>query len=158
MGALVTLFFFASLFMQQVLGYSALETGLAYVPLAVAVAVGAGVASGMITKVAAKPVLLAGLVLSVGGLLLLARLPADGGYPLDVLPAFLIVGVGLGMSFVPLQIAAAFGVQQKQAGLAAGLINPARKRAERSAWRSSRPSPSPGSMTSWPRAAVTAPP
>jgi EmrB/QacA subfamily drug resistance transporter len=122
-GAMVTLFFFASLFMQQVLGYDALKTGLAYVPLAVAVAVGAGVASGLITKAPAKTVLIAGLALGACGLLLLARLPVDAGYAGRVLPAFLLVGVGLGMSFVPLQIAAAYGVDTRESGLAAGLIN-----------------------------------
>ena len=122
-GAMVTLFFFASLYMQQVLGYDALTTGLAYVPLALSVGVGAGVASGLIARVPAKPVLLAGLALGAGGLLLLARLPQDAGYAGDVLPAFLMVGVGLGVSFVPLQIAAAFGVPEREAGVAAGLIN-----------------------------------
>ncbi|MEU7897327.1 MFS transporter [Nonomuraea sp. NPDC049152] len=122
-GTLVTLFFFASLFMQQVLNYSPLQTGLAYVPLAVVVSVGAGLASNLVTKVAAKPVLLAGLVLSVIGLLLLSRLPVDAGYLTGVLPAFLVVGLGLGMSFVPLQVAAFSGVGKAEAGLAAGLIN-----------------------------------
>ena len=123
LGCVVTLFFFASLFMQQVLGYSALETGLAYLPLAVIVAVGAGVASGLVTKVAARPVLLVGLLLAAGGLLLLWRAPADGSYLRHLLPAFLVVGLGLGMSFVPLQIAAQVGIGEKDAGLAAGLIN-----------------------------------
>jgi EmrB/QacA subfamily drug resistance transporter len=122
-GAMVTLFFFASLFMQQVLGYDALRTGLAYVPLALSVGVGAAVASGLIAKVPAKPVLVAGLALGAGGLLLLARLPVHAGYAADVLPPFLMVGVGLGMSFVPLQIAAALGVGEREAGVAAGLIN-----------------------------------
>ncbi|MEE4546553.1 MFS transporter [Streptomyces sp. V4-01] len=122
-GAMVTLFFFASLFMQQVLGYDALRTGLAYVPLALSVGVGAGVASGLIAKVPARPVLVAGLALGAGGLLLLARLPVHAGYAADVLPPFLMVGIGLGMSFVPLQIAAALGVRERESGVAAGLIN-----------------------------------
>jgi MFS transporter len=122
-GALVALFFFASLFMQQVLGYDALTTGLAYIPLALAVAVGAGIASGLIAKVPAKPVMAAGLATAAAGLLLLARLPADAGYAGGVLPPFLLVGTGLGISFVPLQIAAAFGVTERDSGVAAGLIN-----------------------------------
>jgi predicted MFS family arabinose efflux permease len=123
-GTLVTLFFFASLFMQQVLGYSPLRTGLAYVPLAIIVAVGAGIGSTVVTRVAAKPVLLVGLVLVIGGMLLLWRMPADADYLWGVLPAFLIVGLGLGMSFVPLQVAAFGGVSQAESGgLAAGLIN-----------------------------------
>ncbi|MGW5349614.1 MFS transporter [Streptomyces sp. NPDC004031] len=123
LGAMGTLFFFASLFMQQVLGYDALRTGLAYVPLAVAVIVGAGVASGLVTKLPARAVLAAGLALATAGLLLLARLPLDAGYAGRVLPPFVLVGVGLGMSFVPLQIAAAFGVAERESGVAAGLIN-----------------------------------
>jgi EmrB/QacA subfamily drug resistance transporter len=123
LGCVTTLFFFASLFLQQVLGYSALRTGMAYVPLAVIVAVGAGLASGLVTRVAAKPVLGVGLVLAAGGLFLLWRLPVHAGYVTDVLPAFLVVGLGIGMSFVPLQVAAQIGVEEQEAGLAAGLIN-----------------------------------
>ncbi|SHN01360.1 MFS transporter [Actinacidiphila paucisporea] len=123
LGAMLTLFFFASLFMQQVLGYDALRTGLAYVPLALAVVVGAGLASGLVAKFPAKPVLITGLALSAAGLLVLARLPVSAAYAPDVLPPFLLVGVGLGMSLVPVQIAAATGVPEQEAGTAAGLIN-----------------------------------
>ena len=123
LGNVVTLFFFASLFMQQVLDYSPLKTGMAYVPLAVIVAVGAGVASQLVTKIAAKPVLLVGLLLSLGGMLLLWRTPVHASYPTDVLPAFLITGLGLGVSFVPLQVIAFTGVERNESGLAAGLIN-----------------------------------
>jgi EmrB/QacA subfamily drug resistance transporter len=123
LGAVVSLFFFASLFMQQVLGYDPLKTGMAYVPLALMAAVGAGVASQMVTKTAAKPVLMAGLLLGAVGLFLMSRVHSDASYLPDVLPPFLIVGLGMGFSFVPLQIAAQAGVQERQAGLAAGLIN-----------------------------------
>ncbi len=124
LGSVVTVFFFASLFMQQVLGYSALKTGMAYVPLALIVAVGAGLASGLATtKAPAKIVLIIGLGLTTGGLLLLATLPTDAAYASRLLPTFLVVGLGMGLSFVPLQIAAQVGVDEGQAGLAAGLIN-----------------------------------
>ncbi|MFC0041607.1 DHA2 family efflux MFS transporter permease subunit [Actinomadura rayongensis] len=122
-GSTVTLFFFASLFMQVVLGYSALKTGLAYVPLALVVAIAAGIASTITTKVAAKPVMLTGMFLSAAGLIMLARLPKDGSYLTHVLPAFIVAGAGLGASFVTLQVAAFIGVRQHEAGLAAGLIN-----------------------------------
>jgi EmrB/QacA subfamily drug resistance transporter len=122
-AAFFSLFFFASLFMQQVLGYSALKTGLAYVPLALTVAASAAVASVLVTKVAPKPVLVAGLTLTTTGLLLLSRLPLHSSYAVDLLPAFLIVGAGLGFTFVPVQIAAFVGVQEHESGLAAGLIN-----------------------------------
>jgi EmrB/QacA subfamily drug resistance transporter len=123
LGTVVTIFFFASLFMQQVLGYSPLRTGLAYVPLAVVVAVGAGVASSVVARVPGKAVLAAGLLLVAAGLILLARMPADASYPAQLLPVFVMIGLGMGLSFVPLQIAAQAGVPEDRAGLAAGLIN-----------------------------------
>jgi EmrB/QacA subfamily drug resistance transporter len=122
LGTVVTLFFFTSLFMQQVLGYSPLRTGLAYVPLAVVVAVGAGIASNATAKVPAKTILALGLLLVAGGLALMARTPADASYPAQILPVFLAIGLGMGLSFVPLQIAAQAGVPAERAGLAAGLI------------------------------------
>ncbi|MFE9762919.1 MFS transporter [Streptomyces sp. NPDC005808] len=123
LGTCVSLFFFASLFMQQVLDWSAVSTGLAYVPLALTTAVGAGVASQIVTKVAAKPVLLVGLALLTTGMLLLWRAPSDASYLVDLLPAFVICGLGLGFSFVPLQISAFAGSEEHESGLAAGLIN-----------------------------------
>ncbi|NDU75636.1 DHA2 family efflux MFS transporter permease subunit [Actinomadura sp. DSM 109109] len=123
LGTVVTIFFFASLFLQQVLDYSPLRTGLAYVPLALVVAVGAGVASGLVAKVPGKVVLVAGLVLVATALLLLARMPSSASYLTGVLPVFLLAGAGMGLSFVPLQIAAQAGVPEERAGLAAGLIN-----------------------------------
>jgi Sugar phosphate permease len=123
LGTAVTLFFFASLFMQQVLGWSPLRTGLAYVPLAVITAVGAGTAAQLVTKLPAKGVLAVGLVLAGGGMLLLWRAPAHGHYLTDLLPAFLLTGLGLGLSFVPVQVAAFTGTEERDSGLAAGLIN-----------------------------------
>ncbi|MFF4343170.1 MFS transporter [Kitasatospora sp. NPDC001540] len=127
LGTCVTLFFFASLFLQQVLDYSAVRTGFAYVPLAVLTAVGAGVASRLVTKVAAKPVLLVGLALAAAGMLLLWRVPADASYLTDVLPAFVLMGLGLGASFVPVQVSAFAGSTEEESGLAAGLINTAQE-------------------------------
>ena len=123
LGTVVTVFFFASLFMQQVLHYSPLRTGLSYVPLAVIVAVAAGAASGLVTKVPGKLVLVAGLALLTGGMVLLTQMPSDASYPGHVLPVFLMIGLGMGLSFVPLQIAAQVGVPEHRAGLTAGLIN-----------------------------------
>ncbi|MET9252210.1 MFS transporter [Streptomyces sp. NPDC003717] len=127
LGTCVTLFFFASLFMQQVLGWTALRTGLAYVPLAVIVAVGAGVASQLVTSVAAKPVLMTGLTLTAAGMFLLWRAPSDASYAAGLLPAFLLSGLGLGLSFVPVQVAAFTGTQEDESGLSAGLINTAQE-------------------------------
>ncbi len=126
-GTFGALFFFASLFMQNVYGYSPLRAGFAYVPLAVAVAVGAGLASGLITRIAARPVLIAGLAVTIAGLLLMWRSPGDGGYAVDLLPAFVALGLGCGMCFVTLQIAAFVGIGDEEAGLGAGLINTAQE-------------------------------
>jgi EmrB/QacA subfamily drug resistance transporter len=122
-GTFSALFFFASLFMQQVYGYSPLKAGFAYVPLAFCVAAGAGVASGLIARFAARVLVMAGLVLSIAGLLLLWQAPVDGSYALNLLPAFILLGLGCGMVFVTLQIAAFVGVGDKDAGVGAGLIN-----------------------------------
>ncbi|MDI3422587.1 MFS transporter [Streptomyces luteolus] len=122
-GTFTALFFFASLFMQDVFGFSPMKAGFAYVPLAVCVALGAGIASGLVTKMAARPVVVMGLGLSVVGLLLIARAPADGSYLVDLLGPFILLGLGCGMVFVTLQIAAFVGVSDKEAGIGAGLIN-----------------------------------
>ncbi|MBE4741664.1 MULTISPECIES: MFS transporter [Streptomyces] len=122
-GTFSALFFFASLFMQDVFGYSPLKAGFAYVPLAVSVAVGAGVASGLVNKVAARAVVMLGLTLTVAGLLLLVRAPADGHYAVDLLAPFILLGLGCGMVFVTLQIAAFVGVSGEEAGVGAGMIN-----------------------------------
>jgi EmrB/QacA subfamily drug resistance transporter len=123
LATVVSLFFFASLFMQQVLGYSPLRTGLAYVPLAAVVAVGAGIASNAAGRAPAKAILTLGLLLVGGGLTLMALMPSGASYPAQILPVFLMTGLGMGLSFVPLQIAAQSGVPAERAGLAAGLIN-----------------------------------
>lgn len=122
-GTVSAMFFFVSLFMQQVFGYSPLKAGFAYVPMAVAVAMGAWLGSELVTRTAARTVVIAGLVLSVAGLLWLRRAPADGGYLLDLLPGFLAAGVGCGLCFVSIQIAAFVGVDEHDAGVGAGLIN-----------------------------------
>ncbi|MFC8001210.1 MULTISPECIES: MFS transporter [Streptomyces] len=122
-GTFSALFFFASLFMQDVFGYSPLKAGFAYVPLAFSVAAGAGIASGLVAKVAARSVVAMGLVLTVTGLVLLWRAPAGGSYVVDLLGPFILLGLGCGMVFVTLQIAAFVGVSDEEAGLGAGLIN-----------------------------------
>jgi predicted MFS family arabinose efflux permease len=122
-GAFSALFFFVSIFMQQVYGYSPMTAGLAYVPLALCVVVGAGVASGVITKVSARSVLIVGLVFTIAGLVLLWRARVHGSYLGDLLVPFVLLGVGCGMVYVTLQIAAFAGIGDAEAGLGAGLIN-----------------------------------
>lgn len=122
-GTFGALFFFASLFMQQVYGYSPLKAGFAYVPLAFCVAAGAGVASGLTAKFSARVLVMAGLVLTITGLLLLWQASVDGSYAMNLLPPFILLGLGCGMVFVTLQIAAFVGVSDEHAGVGAGLIN-----------------------------------
>jgi EmrB/QacA subfamily drug resistance transporter len=117
------MFFFLSLYEQIVLGYSPLKAGLSYLPLALAIVVAAGVASGLVTRFGFKYIIAIGMALSTLGLLLFLGIPVTGSYAAHLLPGMLVVGVGLGFIFVPLQIAAVGGVQPQELGLASGLIN-----------------------------------
>jgi EmrB/QacA subfamily drug resistance transporter len=121
--ALFSMFFFLSLYMQQVLGYDALKTGLAYLPLALSIIVSAGLASALVTRLGFKPTLIAGLVLIAGGLIWFGQVSPDGTYVGDVLFPSLLAAVGLGFAFVPVTIAAVTGTRPDEAGLASGLIN-----------------------------------
>jgi EmrB/QacA subfamily drug resistance transporter len=121
--ALFSMFFFLSLYLQQVLGYSALETGFAFLPLAVLIIVSATVASRLVTRSGARPTLVVGLLLITGALVWFSQVSAGGSYVGDVLFPALVVAVGLGFAFVPVTIAAVTGTRPDEAGLASGLIN-----------------------------------
>jgi EmrB/QacA subfamily drug resistance transporter len=122
-AAMFGLFFFLSIYMQQVLGYSALETGVAQLPLAGTIVLAAGAVSPLVTRFGSKRVLLVGLVLFAGGLGWFARMPADGGFVADLLGPSLLVGLGLAATFIALTVTAVEGVSAQQYGLASGLIN-----------------------------------
>jgi EmrB/QacA subfamily drug resistance transporter len=122
-ASLFSMFFFISLYMQQVLGYSAIHAGLSYLPLAVTIIVCAGVASQLVTKVGYKPVLAAGMLFIVVGLLWFSRVSVGGGFTTDILGPSLFAAAGLGFAFVTTTIAAVSGVEEREAGLASGLIN-----------------------------------
>jgi EmrB/QacA subfamily drug resistance transporter len=122
-GALFSQFFLLTLYMQQVLHYSALQTGVAYVALTLSVIVFSGVAQAIATRFGIRRVLPAGMVLAAGALILYAQLPVDGHYFWDLLPAFLLSGFGLALAFVPMTIGALAGVRGDEAGVASGLIN-----------------------------------
>jgi EmrB/QacA subfamily drug resistance transporter len=117
------MFFLLSLYMHDVLGFSALRTGVGYLAVALTAIVASGVAQALVTKLGVKPALLLGMVLLGAGLLYFTQVSADGSYTADLLPGFLLIGVGLGFSFVPVSIAALAGVTGREAGLASGLIN-----------------------------------
>ncbi len=121
-GPLSTMFFI-SLYLQQVLGFSALASGLAFLPFALMTVVSSGLASRLVNQLGVKPVLVSGLLLMAIGLLLFAQLSVGSTYVSDVLPASLIIAVGSGLSFVPLTIAAITCVRTADTGLASGLIN-----------------------------------
>jgi EmrB/QacA subfamily drug resistance transporter len=121
--ALFSMFFFISLYMQQVLGYSAIKSGLSYLPLTAGIIISAGVASSLVTKFGFKPILTAGLVLTAIGLVWFSQVDVGGSYLGDILFPSLIAAVGLGFAFVPMTIAAVSGVEAHEAGLASGLIN-----------------------------------
>ena len=121
--ALFSMFFFVSLYMQNVLGFDALETGLAYLPLALTIIVTAGVASQLVTRLGFKPVLMGGLLLVANGLIWFSQVSVGGSYTGDVLFPAIIAGAGLGFSFVPVTIGAVAGTREEESGLASGLIN-----------------------------------
>ncbi|HZC28534.1 MAG TPA: MFS transporter [Gaiellaceae bacterium] len=122
-SAVFSQFFLLTLYMQEVLHYSAIKTGVAYVSLTVSIVAFSAVAQGLTTRFGARRILPAGLLLSAAGLVLYARLPVHGHYFWDVFPAFLLSGIGLALAFVPVQIASLTGVQPAEAGAASGLIN-----------------------------------
>jgi EmrB/QacA subfamily drug resistance transporter len=122
-ASLFSMFFFISLYMQNVLGYSAIKAGVSYLPLAGTIILAAGAASGLVTKVGFKPILATGMGLIAAGLLWFSQISPDGGFVSDILGPSLLAAVGLGFAFVPQTIAAVSGVKEREAGLASGLIN-----------------------------------
>jgi EmrB/QacA subfamily drug resistance transporter len=121
--AMFAMFLMLTLYMQQVLGYSAMKTGLAYLAVAGTAIVWSGVAAQLVNRIGVKPVLVAGMTALSVGLLYFTQVSTNGSYLGDLLPGFLLIAVGLGFSFVPISIAALAGVQASEQGLASGLLN-----------------------------------
>ena len=122
-ASLFPMFFFISLYMQQVLGYSPLHTGLSYLPLALTIIVAAGVGGQLVTRFGFKPILAAGMLVVALGLLWFSRVSVGGGFLSDILGPSLLAALGLGFAFVTSTIAAVSGVEEREQGLASGLIN-----------------------------------
>ncbi len=122
-ASLISMFFFISLYMQQVLGYSAIHAGLSYLPLSVFIIAAAGIASQLVTRIGYKPVLATGLLFIFAGLLWFSQVSVGGGFTTDILGPSICAAVGLGFAFVTTTIAAVSGVEENRAGLASGLIN-----------------------------------
>ncbi len=121
--SLFSMFLFISYYLQFVLGYSAIKTGIAYLPLAVSIIITAGIASQLVTRIGFKPTLIGGLVVLAVGLFWFSRISPTGSYLSDVLGPSILAGCGLGFTFVPVTIAAVTGTSGPQAGIASGLIN-----------------------------------
>ncbi len=126
-AGLLPMFFFLTLYMQGVLGYSPIQTGMAYLPLTGGIIVAAGVSSQLFGRIGTKPVIVAGAAVGAAGLYMLSRIPVDGSYVADILPGMLVVAFGIGAVFVGATTAANAGVGEDKAGLAAGLLNTAQQ-------------------------------
>jgi MFS family permease len=119
--------FFTTLYVQRVLGFSALETGMAFLPNSVLVGVGSALTSRLAGRIGTGSVLAAGLGVGGVGALLLAGISAEGSYVTDVLPGFALTGLGLGMAFVAVTIGATAGIDEHDQGLASGVVNTAQQ-------------------------------
>jgi EmrB/QacA subfamily drug resistance transporter len=126
-AALFGVFFFCTLYFQQVLGYNALKTGLAYLPWTLTTITASTLSSRVVDRFTPKPVLVSGLLVATAGFLLLTRVTGHGDYASHVLPAMIVLGAGFGMTFVPITISATTGVAPGDSGLASGLLNTAQQ-------------------------------
>jgi EmrB/QacA subfamily drug resistance transporter len=119
----LAMFFFLTLYMQNVLHYSPIQTGLAYLPVCFVIGGAAGAASQLLTRVGTRPVIVIGGLITAGGIYLLSRIPVGGSYVSDLLPGMVIMSLGVGPMFVGVTTAANSGVSAEKAGLAAALVN-----------------------------------
>ena len=118
-----SMFFYATLYMQEILHYSPLKAGAAYLPITAGFAVAGGLASQLVTRVGTRPVVVAGCLVAGAGIVWVSRVPLHGSYASDLLPGFLVMSLGAGSVFVSVTAAANAGVPSDKAGLAAGLLN-----------------------------------
>jgi EmrB/QacA subfamily drug resistance transporter len=122
-GGNFTMLFFPTLYMQQVLGYSPIQTGLAYLPWALVFALASPLGQRLIPRFGAKPLLIVGLTLVAAGLFQISRLPDHGSYAADILPSLILNAIGAGLAFSTLFLLATVGVRSEEAGLSSGIIN-----------------------------------
>jgi EmrB/QacA subfamily drug resistance transporter len=126
-SGLFGMFLFLSIYFQGILGYSPVKSGLLFLPFSVGVGISAGVASQLLPKFGARWVSFTGLLMASGGLFLLTRLQADSQYVSGILPAILLMSLGMGLVFVPLSATALFGVGNHDAGVASAVLNTAQQ-------------------------------
>jgi EmrB/QacA subfamily drug resistance transporter len=125
-GSMFAWFFLTALYLQLVLGYSPLKVGLAFLPSSLIMgAFSLGLSAKLVMRFGIKPPMVAGMLLMASGLLLYARVPVDGSFVVDVLPGSVLLGIGAGMGFNPLLLAAMGDVEPTEAGLASGVVNTA---------------------------------
>ena len=123
MSGMFAMFFFNTLYIQQVLGYGPLKAGLAFLPFSAGVMISAGLASQFAPRLGVRPVAAAGMLVAAAGLALLTQLPVHGSYVANVLPAILLSSLGMGAVFMPLTLIATTGLDDADQGLASGLFN-----------------------------------
>jgi EmrB/QacA subfamily drug resistance transporter len=122
-ASIFSMFFLLTLYMQQVLGYDPLKTGVAYLLVSGMIIVSAGASQALVTKIGVRIVLATGMGLTSLGLIYFSQISVGGSYLVDLTPGFILTGIGLGFAFVPVSIAALVGVKQDEAGIASGILN-----------------------------------
>jgi EmrB/QacA subfamily drug resistance transporter len=123
MSGMFAMFFFNTLYIQQVLGFGPLKAGVAFLPFSAGIMVSAGLASQFAPRLGVRPVAAAGFILSTAGLILLTQLPVHGSYLTNVLPSIILSSLGMGAVFMPLTLIATTGLEDSDQGLASGLFN-----------------------------------
>jgi EmrB/QacA subfamily drug resistance transporter len=122
-SGMFAMFFFNTLYIQDVLGFGPLKAGVSFLPFTAGIMLSAGIASNLAPRIGVRPVAAVGMLLSVAGMLLFARMPVDGSYATDVLPGMLVGALGMGAIFMPLTLMATTGLKDEDQGLASGLFN-----------------------------------
>jgi EmrB/QacA subfamily drug resistance transporter len=122
-AAFVSVFFFLTLYMQNVVGYSPIRSGSAYLPVTAGIVAAAGISSRLFARIGTRPVIVAGALIAAGGVWYLSRIPVHGSYPTNLLPGLVIMAIGIGAVLVSVTTAANAGISEDKAGLAAGLLN-----------------------------------
>ena len=122
-SGLFGMFYFASIYVQEILGYSPLRAGFAFVPVTFGIVIGAGVAQPLVRRIGPRGLPVIGITLAASGLVLLSRIPTNGTYLRDLFPGLVVMSIGMGLTFVPVTLIATTGVDTGDAGLASGLFN-----------------------------------
>ena len=126
-SALFGMFFFASIYVQEILGYSPLKAGLAFLPITGGIVIGAGLAQQLIRRIGVRGVPMIGMAMATGGLLLLSLIPTDGTYLANLFPGLMLMSIGMGLTFVPVTLIATTNIESEDAGLASGIFNTAQQ-------------------------------